>query len=187
MVGPLSSPHCHFQRCLRLAGPKPLSDSVMPVKLPLSFPHNWFSKPASTCPFWGWLPKCCCCNILSHSPHPYGLMLKEPNKPICVFNSFRRQKIKIHLFNLISFPGSYCYFCSLLLQPLYDLSRHHCSAGHAAACRLLGLVPGCSFMTYSITLRSEWTFYKANIIISPPSFTQFFDSLFLLTVRPDII
>ena len=43
----------------------------------------------------------------------------------------------------------------------------------------------CSFLIYFITLKTEWTFYRANVI-SPPSFKSFFQSLLLLTCKDPV-
>lgn len=64
---------------------------MVPIKLPLSFPHYWFSKSSSTCPLLGGLPKCGR-SSLSHSLHPYGLTLKNTKWTHLYFQQFQEEK-----------------------------------------------------------------------------------------------
>lgn len=105
----------------------------------------------------------------------------KTNNPMCVFNSFRRKKMKIYLFSLTSFlritpvsVHSYCYHS--------NFSHPHCSAG------LLPQPASCSSCSQAwpilicfITLKSEWTFYKAILFLHPPWHPSNF--LFLLTYK----
>lgn len=61
-----------------------------------------------------------------------------------------------------------------------NLSHRHCSADslqQPANCS--SYFQACSFLICFITLKSEWTFYGANVIISPPCF----DSILFLICK----
>lgn len=85
--------------------------------------------------------------------------------------------MKLHLFDLTSFSR---ITISVYSCHHSNLSHHHCSADslqQPANCS--SYFQACSFLICFITLKSEWTFYRANVIISPP----YFDSLLFLTCK----
>lgn len=131
---------------------------MVQIMLLLSSPHYWFAKSSTTCPLF-FLVKSCCCQIVPHSPHPYGCMPKKQQQQIkqtclCFQQSFRK-KMKIQLLSLTSLPRNHSYFCSLRLQLLSFESPSLLSWPLQQAANCFFYAQVCSFLIYFITLKSE--------------------------------
>lgn len=91
--------------------------------------------------------------------------------------------MKIQPFSLTSCPPNYSYVflfiptAMALIWAAIIAQLVHCSSLPTVASK------ACFFLIYFITLKSEWTFYRANVIISLPSLKPFFESLLLLPYK----
>lgn len=106
----------------------------------------------------------------------------KSNKPVYAFNRVlgRKWRSSCSVWHLCPEITPISVHSNCNCSPL---SHHHCSAGHCSRLpTVLSMLRFCSFLIYFITLKSEWTFCRTNII-SPPAFKPFFQSLLFLTCK----
>lgn len=97
---------------------------------------------------------------------------EEENEDTAVQSDIFPQKLLLFLF----IPTAVALIWATIIAQLV-----HCSSRPT----VFSAPEACSFLIYFITLRTEWTFYRANVI-SPLSFKSFFQSLLLLTCKDPV-